>query len=63
MLDAMLRVMRGVMLHVSYHKSSTSRLMPRVMVDVLLLVWFYASWHASCLLHVSSFMACLMLRL
>ena len=62
MLDVMLRVMLGVMLHVSYHKSSTSRFMPRVMLDVLLLVWFCASWHASCLLHVSSFMACFVLH-
>ena len=37
MLDAMLRVMLGVMLHASWYKSSTSRFMTLIMLHVLLL--------------------------
>ena len=60
MLDAMLRVMLDVMLHASYHKSSTLRLMPLIMLYVLLLGMLHVAcdvsfhealcfiFHASC---------------
>ena len=47
MLDVMLRVMPGVMLHASCHKSSTLRFMPLIMLYVLILGMLHAACHVS----------------